>query len=140
MVPLPEDPHLLRRLDEIERLGREEQLAWTTRPTAGHRAEGALAATHQFIVHSHLCGRPGLQIGILGIGQALDVPRAGAAWALPAWIGCRFGRLIVEIVRRQANPSPPIWVRSPDGRRLPLNRQPVEATAEQPAEICGGEV
>ena len=50
MIPLPENPNLLRRLNEIDGLGREEHLGWTARPTAGHRAEGAAAVLHQFIV------------------------------------------------------------------------------------------
>src|SRR6516162_4627799 len=126
MIPLPENPKLLRRLNEIDGLGREEHLGWTARPTAGHRAEGAAAVLHQFIMHSHLGGSPGLQIGVFGIGKPFDDPRTSAVWTSSAWIGCRFRRLIVEIIRRQTNSAAPIWIGSPDrcehSRNWPKNR------------------
>src|SRR5205823_4386109 len=68
-----------------------------------------------------------------------DVPWTYAAWSQPARIGCRFGRLIVEIIRRQTNSASPLCVGS-DGRNFPLNGQEVEAAAHQPAEIGGSEV
>src|SRR6267154_2993776 len=51
LVPLPDDPDLLRRLNEVNGLGNEEQLARTApRPAAGLRVEGAVAAAHQIVV------------------------------------------------------------------------------------------
>src|SRR6516162_4795602 len=97
MIPLPDNPDLLWRLNEIDGLGREKHLGWAARPTTGHRAEGATAVLHRFIMHSHLLRSPGLQIGVFGIGKPFDDPRASTAWTPPA--GCRFRRLIVEIIR-----------------------------------------
>jgi hypothetical protein len=67
MVPLPQDPHFLRCLDKIERLGIEQHLRRPTRPASGHRAESPAALTDQFIMHSHLRSGPGRQIGIFGV-------------------------------------------------------------------------
>src|SRR5882762_1020608 len=54
LVPLPDDPDLLRRLNEVDGLGDEEQLARTApRPAAGLRVEGAVAVAHQVVMHSH---------------------------------------------------------------------------------------
>src|SRR5207244_7723601 len=51
LVPLPDDPDLLGGLDEINRLGHEEQLGRTAPgPAAGLRVEGAMAAAHQIVV------------------------------------------------------------------------------------------
>src|SRR5882672_7120004 len=139
MVPLPQYPHLLRQLNEIERLGVEQQLGRPAWPAARHRAERAAALAHQFIMHPHLRGGPGRQIGVLGIGEALDVPWTYAAWPLPAWIGCRFGRLIVEIGRREPNTATPVPIGS-DGRHRSLDGPVVEARVHQPAEIGRREI
>ena len=73
LVPLPDDPDLLRGLDEIDGLGHEQQLTWDApRPAAGLGGEGSVAAAHQIVMHPHLRGRPRLQIGVPGIGHALD--------------------------------------------------------------------
>src|ERR1700693_4459930 len=100
MIPLPQNPNLLLRLDEIERLGIEQQLGRPTRPASGHRAESPAALTDQFIMHAHLRSGPGRQIGIFGVRETLDIPWTYAARSQPARIGCGFGRLIVEIAGR----------------------------------------
>src|SRR5262249_35162251 len=129
MIPLPENPDLLRRLNEIDGLGREEHLGWTARP------KGAAAVLHQFIVHSHLGSSPGLQIGVFGIGNPFDDPRTSAVWTPSAWTGCRFRRLIVEIIRRQTNSPAPIWIGSPDRCELSRNWPKIESTVYEPAKI-----
>src|SRR5215471_5486783 len=90
MISLPENPDLLRRLNKIDGLGVEEHLGGASWPATGHGAKGAAAILHQLIVQSHLCGSPGRQIGVLGIGKPLDDPRTSVAWTPPAWVGCRF--------------------------------------------------
>ena len=88
LVPLPDDPDLLRRLDEIDGLRHEQQLARNAAgPAAGLGAEGAVAVAHHVIVHAHLRGRPWLEIGVVGIGHPLGAELAVAGAALRVRIG-----------------------------------------------------
>src|SRR5262249_27932874 len=115
-VPLPDDPDLSRGLDEIHGLGHEQQLArYAPGPAAGLRVEGTMAVAHQIVMHSHPRGGPRLQIGILGIGQALTHGLAVGAQAPRARIGAH-------------------W------RDLPRNRLEVEEGSGLPPEIGGHEV
>jgi hypothetical protein len=66
-------------------------------------------------MHSHLCGGPRLQIGILGIGQALD------------------GKLTIPIS------APPVWIGS-HGRDLSRDWPKVEAGIGLSTEVGGHEV
>src|SRR5260370_10263133 len=59
MVALPDHPDLLRGLDEIEGL-KKQQLTWgAAGPTPGLGTESAMSLFYQFVVHAHLGGRPG---------------------------------------------------------------------------------
>src|ERR1700726_3345824 len=72
VVALPDHPHLLGRLDEIERLDRIEQLpgnaARITSPLGGER-KAPLAAEHLVIRNLHLSGGPGLEDWILDVAD-----------------------------------------------------------------------
>src|SRR5882757_6817836 len=72
VVALPDHPHLLWHLDEIERLDRIEQLPGdATGPASRLRAErkSPPAAEHLFIRGEHLRRGPGLEDRILGVAQ-----------------------------------------------------------------------
>jgi hypothetical protein len=112
VVPLPQNPNLLRRLDEIERLGIEQQLGRPTRPASGHRAERPAALTDQFIMRAHLRSSPVRQIRVFDIRETLDIPWTYAARPLPTRIGCSFGRLMVEIASRESDAATPVRIRS----------------------------
>src|SRR5438046_7282949 len=63
-VALPENPHLLRSLNEIERFCRPKQLTGhSSRPTARLSQEriSNLAGQQLLIRETHLLGRPGLE-------------------------------------------------------------------------------
>jgi hypothetical protein len=93
------------------------------------------ALTDQFVMHAHLCGGPGRQIGVFGVRQTLDIPWTYAVRPLPARIGCGFARLIVEIAGRESDAATPMWIGSPNRRGLSLNWPKIKAAVHQPAEI-----
>ena len=94
----------------------------------------AFVAMGGVFVHAHLRGGPGRQIGVFGVRETLDIAWTYSAWPLPAWIGCGFRRLIVEIALRESDAATPVRIRF-DGRHCSLDRPIVEAGAHQPAEI-----
>src|ERR1700730_18494491 len=80
VIALPDHPHLLGRLDEIERLDRIKQLpgnaARITSPLGGER-KAPLAAEHPVIRNLHLSGGPGLEDWILdGADRRRHLPGA----------------------------------------------------------------
>src|SRR5262249_17332309 len=118
----------------------KEILRRAARPAARHRTESASAVRNQFIVLPHFGRSPRLQIRIVRIGQALDVPGTDAGWTLAARIGGRFRGLIVEIVRGETDSATPLRIRSANGGELSINGEEIKAATGQPAEIGGGEV
>src|SRR6516165_3109206 len=118
-------------------MGSAAKSTWDGPP--GQQRDIALKARRPFFTNSlcisHLGGSPGLQIGVFGIGKPFDDPRTSAVWTPSPWIGCRFRRLIVEIICRQANSAAPIWIGPPYRRELSRNWPKIEAAVYQPAEI-----
>src|ERR1700731_1022773 len=89
VVALPDHPHLLGRLDEIERLDRIEQLpgnaARITSPLGGER-KAPLAAEYLVIRDLHLSGGPGLENRILDVADGWrHLP--GAIQVAVKWMG-----------------------------------------------------
>src|SRR5262249_60810846 len=54
MVALPDHPDLLRRLDEIEGLKKQQLTGGAAGPTSGLGRESAGVLFYRFVVHSHL--------------------------------------------------------------------------------------
>src|SRR5260370_33088470 len=79
MVALPDHPDLLRGLDEIEWLKKQQLTGGAAGPTPGLGRESAMSLFYQFVVHAHLGGRPGGWIGILAVSETLDTGRHASA-------------------------------------------------------------
>src|SRR5256885_16766662 len=72
LVALPDHPHLLRRLDEIEWLRRIKQLPWDAAgvaPRLGGERHLSLAAERLVIRRLHLRGGPGLEHRVLVVAE-----------------------------------------------------------------------
>src|SRR5262252_6285108 len=79
MIALPDHPHFVRRLHEIDGLGDEQKLSRNAaRPAARLRREGPMAVPHEIVLHLYAIGGPRREIGIVGVGQAFG-----------AWFGWR---------------------------------------------------
>src|SRR2546422_3127721 len=82
VIALPDQPNLLWRLDEIERLRGIEQLTGDTAGIAsGLRREGkaSLSAQHLFIRRAHLLGRPRFQNWVFVVSDSeRHLPRTGS--------------------------------------------------------------
>src|SRR5207302_1701416 len=81
LIFLPNHPHHLWGLDEIERFGREQQLPGDAARIAGSlggEPKSPLATENLVIRVLHLLGSPRLEHGVLGVADVVrNLPRTG---------------------------------------------------------------